>query len=332
MIADLMLESSVLKGIALAGVLSELESAGYAFERIAGSSGGAIVAALVAAGLRAPLVVDLMEDGVELRVVGRSRGESPEVYPAVYDGRHLAAWVGKLLEEAGAARFGDLRIAEGMAGDLPGRRRYRLVLLATDLRRRRVVRLPWDYRLYGLDPDQQPVAGAVQAAMATPFLFQPVPIGASGGDAGGLLVDAGLSSDFPIELFDRTDGEPARWPTFGVKVRAESPAQGRHHVTDLVSMTHALIETAVDGGERVHLADPSVTSRTIFVDSGPVTSAGVAEGRAARRRLADAGRVAALDFVASWDWEPVRRASAADPGRLAKSRAASGEWDLTAGG
>ncbi len=33
-----------------------------------------------------------------------------------------------------------------------------------------------------------------------------------------------MLSNFPIEVFDRTDGKPPRWPTFGIKLSARPAA------------------------------------------------------------------------------------------------------------
>ena len=52
--ADLVLAGGGVKGIAHAGVLSVLHEHGYRFERAAGTSAGAIVAALVAAAMFPP--------------------------------------------------------------------------------------------------------------------------------------------------------------------------------------------------------------------------------------------------------------------------------------
>src|SRR5215218_658991 len=52
--ADLVLAGGGVKGIAHVGVLSVLHERGYRFERAAGTSAGAIVAALVAAGMSPP--------------------------------------------------------------------------------------------------------------------------------------------------------------------------------------------------------------------------------------------------------------------------------------
>ena len=52
---------------------------------------------------------------------------------------------------------------------MPTARRQTITLTTSQM-----VRLPWDYRrVYGLDPDEQPVADAVRASMSIPFFFNP---------------------------------------------------------------------------------------------------------------------------------------------------------------
>ena len=47
--ADLVLEGGGVKGIGLAGAVLALDQAGYRFQRVAGTSAGAIAAAIIAA-------------------------------------------------------------------------------------------------------------------------------------------------------------------------------------------------------------------------------------------------------------------------------------------
>ena len=86
--------------------------------------------------------------------------------------------------------------------------RYRLVVTATDVTRGQLVRLPWDYRgVYGLDPDEQPVADAVRA-MSIPFLFRADLADERSGGWSPPLLDGGLLSNYPIDTLDRLDGKP----------------------------------------------------------------------------------------------------------------------------
>ena len=60
--------------------------------------------------------------------------------------------------------------------------------------------------------------------MSIPFFYEPQRF--YGRDEQGervrsFMVDGGMLSNFPIEVFDRTDGKPPRWPTFGIKLSAK---------------------------------------------------------------------------------------------------------------
>ena len=57
---DLVLEGGGVKGIALVGAIEILDEAGYTFNRVAGTSAGAVVGALVAAGMPSSDLVALM--------------------------------------------------------------------------------------------------------------------------------------------------------------------------------------------------------------------------------------------------------------------------------
>ena len=72
--------------------------------------------------------------------------------------------------------FEDLRITpeEDPGMSLPENKRYRLVVHTSDITRGQLVRLPWDYGLYGQDRDDQDVVAAVRASMSIPFFFEPV--------------------------------------------------------------------------------------------------------------------------------------------------------------
>ena len=84
--------------------------------------------------------------------------------------------------------------------------------MTSDVTRGELVRLPWDYARYGLEADDQSVAEAVRASMSIPFFYEPLRF--TGRDDVGravqsYMVDGGMLSNFPIEVFDRTDGQAA---------------------------------------------------------------------------------------------------------------------------
>ena len=54
--------------------------------------------------------------------------------------------------------------------------------------------------------------------MSIPYFFVParLPDHIDGGTT--WMVDGGMLSNFPVDVFDRTDGEDPRWPTLGIKL------------------------------------------------------------------------------------------------------------------
>ena len=155
--------------------------------------------------------------------------------------------------------FGDLR-----TGEKSEQFAWSLVVTASDLSRRRLVRIPWDLPDYGMDPDDFPVARAVHASAAIPYVFEPVRV------AGATWVDGGLLSDFPVQLFDEPDGRP-RWPTFGIRLSARPGIPPTHPVHGPVSLGIATIETLMSNQDNAYIDDPCTVRRTIFVPANEVS-------------------------------------------------------------
>ncbi|HWW54509.1 MAG TPA: patatin-like phospholipase family protein [Acidimicrobiales bacterium] len=306
--ADLVLEGGGVKGIGLLGAIVVLAEAGYSFPRVAGTSAGAIVASLVAsyqkAGRDLHELVDVMHtvdypqfaDGPLLeRLTGRL-GEGVEVllHEGAHSGNYLFEWLGPLLDGVGVTTFEDLAI-DDPGTSLAPYQRYSLVVHTSDLSRRVLARLPWDYGEYGMAADSQRVVDAVRASMSIPFYFRPVDVKTERGTA--TWVDGGLLSNFPITVFDRTDGKPARWPTWGIKLSAE-PAVGRDHPvrTALGIAVHSL-ETLTSDWARYRLAEEGVNRRTIYVDTTGVSATDFNIDEATRERLFANGQAAAHKFL-----------------------------------
>lgn len=279
--ADLVLEGGGVKGIGLAGAYLTIVEAGYQIHRIAGTSAGAIVGALVAANMPPDLMLKTMREvdyhkfqdkGLfeHLGLVGQ--GLSVLFEKGIYEGGYLRKWLDDLLVDLGKATFGDLKI-DDPGGSLPPEQSYRLVIHTADISCGRLVRLPWDYPLYGLDPDTQRVADAVRASMSIPFFYEPVQLQGKRPDGTGInsyLVDGGMLSNYPIDVFDRTDDEPPRWPTLGIKLSARPNTQmkERFHINGVLpDMLLALLGTMTSFHDGMHIADPAVLARTVFVDT-----------------------------------------------------------------
>src|SRR5215210_2997882 len=310
--ADLVLSGGGVLGIGHAGAVGVLEEHGYRFRRIAGTSAGSIVGSLLAAGMSGTRLREVIASLDFERFLDKDALDRiPLVGPPLSvvlqngyaEGRYFVEWLGDELEKLGVATFGDLRIRGDEGADPRPEHRWRLVVMAADVTRGQLLRLPWDYERYGLDPDEQPVATAVRASISVPYLFEPVKLEYPGGES--LLVDGGLISNYPIDAFDRTDGNRRRWPTFGVTLIPQLPAGDTRLVPPLrflrlfpgFRFLEAVVTTAVVGRDQGYLAQPWVRDRSIEVDSLAVNPFDFTIGPEVVERLYESGRRAAAEFL-----------------------------------
>lgn len=306
-----------MKGLGLVGAVRRLMLDGYSFPRVAGTSAGAIVAAFLAAGVTAD-EIDRVASALDYsRVPDRappgiplvSEGISLLTKAGAYEGDYVREFVLAELERRGVRTFRDLRRTDRQADrNLEPFQRYRLVVTATDITNGRLLRLPWDYDLLDLDPDEQLVADAVRASISIPLYFEPVEL------AGVTLVDGGVLSNFPIEIFDRTDGAHPRWPTFGVKVVPDLPGADSQVFPEAalpqlppVRLLERVVATALVGNDQTYTQRRCVRRRTIEVDTSGVGIVDFDASPDERERLVRAGDEAAARFLATWDWDAYRR-------------------------
>jgi NTE family protein len=320
--ADLVLEGAGVKGIGLVGAVSTLAEAGYHFPRVAGTSAGAVVGAYVVALQHAGESLSRLEDiarslnYTKMRdrgVLGRAAGPLARVVDGlslafdggVFEGDYLRAWVAGSLADLGVRTFGDLRVADEDSS-LPPEQRYSLVVMASDVSGKRLVRWPWDYRLYGLDPDEQSVADAVRASASIPFFFEPVTLRSrdeSGNTIVSTMVDGSVLSNFPIAMFDRADALPPRWPTFGVRLSMRRDGRvSTHEVRGTVSLALSLVETMLEACDAQHIHDQCVQARSVFVDTSGVSPVDFGISEEQQEQLLTAGREATVGFLEDWDF------------------------------
>jgi NTE family protein len=309
--ADLVLSGGGVLGIGHVGAVSVLEERGFRFERIAGTSAGSIVGSLLAAGMPSAQLREFVGSLDYPRFLDKDALDRVPLFGpplsvvlenGYAEGRYFADWLATELEKLGVRTFGDLRTFDDGADPRP-EHRWRLVVMAADVTRGQLLRLPRDYERYGLDPDEQLVVEAVRASISVPYLFEPWKLDHPGGQS--LLVDGGLVSNYPIDAFDRTDAKPSRWPTFGVTLVPQLPAGATKLVPPLAALRlfpgfrflESVITTAVVGRDQGYLAQPWVRDRSIEVDSLGVNPFDFAVGASVVERLYNSGRRAATKFL-----------------------------------
>lgn len=220
----------------------------------------------------------VVEKAADVGILARNAG--------LYPGTYLAQWLQPILAELGVRTFSDLKIdqADDPGMSLPASRQYGLVVHTSDITRKQLVRLPWDYDYYGLARDEQEVVAAVRASMSIPFFFDPVTVQALAADidvpmpdgssivqhydAGAVTwVDGGMLKNFPIDAFARADGGPPRWPTIGIKL---SSLQTSFPATEAsgtaLSVGIRVLHTLLNEWDS-NSVDQTTAARTIFVDN-----------------------------------------------------------------
>jgi NTE family protein len=323
---DVVLEGGGVKGIALVGALSVLEEHGFELHRVAGSSAGAIVGALAASGMPTTEMKEVVssidyrrfkDPGLLERFGLVGKGVSLLFEQGMYEGRFLETWLSEQLAGLGVSTFGDLRDADvdtGSATTDP-RRASKLVVTASDLSNGRLAYLPWDYadRYPNGGPTvadggmfERRVVEAVRCSMSIPFFYEPYRLRYGSGpqrerEVKAVMVDGGMLSNFPVQVFDRTDGGTPRWPTLGIKLsnRPEEVPPPKP-VSGPIQFCQSLLTTMMGFGDRLHIENPKVVSRTIFVDTLGVSATEfdrVSTDVALRDALFESGVTAARRFL-----------------------------------
>jgi NTE family protein len=319
---DGVFEGGGVKGIGLTGALSAVEAAGYTLNNVAGTSAGAITAALVAAGYTADEIKKIIfnldfkqimdQDFLGRLPLGVAFHEFHDL--GLYKGDFFLGLMRDLLAARGKRTFKDL-IMPGSEQD--ARYRYRLRVIVSDITQGRMLALPQDIRSYGTDPDDLEIALAVRMSMSIPLFFAAVKLPNAGPPASvSTIVDGGLLSNFPVELFD-SDGPP-EWPTFGFRlVRSGPPPAVKHQIFGPLSEIAAMFFTATSAHDTFYLTNDKF-ARTITIDTGDIASTNFNLTDAEKQTLFDNGVAAAKDFLDHWDFDAYKalyRSGAPQPRR-----------------
>ena len=234
-------EGGGIKGIALAGAAAAVLDAGYRFERVAGTSAGALTASLIAADYTAdelrrqvarinwPSLLDGVP-GLNVPIFGKHIAILRA--GGLYRGAQLQRVWGQLLAAKGISTFGDLD---------PGRLR----MVAVDISHERGVVLPDGLEEYGIDASRFPIARAVRMSSAVPFIFKPVELqNRFTGDI-SLMADGALGSKFPVELVDqRSDA-----PVFGFRPVDVDDTHHHNEIHGPASLAAAVMTTGMSARE-----------------------------------------------------------------------------------
>jgi NTE family protein len=258
--ADAVFEGGGVKGIGLVGAVSEIEKAGYEFENLAGTSAGAIVASLLAVGYSSAELQqeleklnynDFRDEGLldKLGFFGKSLSLGFEY--GIYEGEFFEKWLEKLLKAKKRTTFGQIKTKYKEE-----KYKYKFQAIAADITDRRLLVLPGDLKLFGINPNEFSISRAVRMSMGIPFFFEPVELRDTSGRK-HFIVDGGLLSNYPVWLLDDGTADPP-WPTFGFKLiepdKRELKKANRNPINNPISFLKAIVGTMLDAHDSYHIS------------------------------------------------------------------------------
>lgn len=290
-------EGGGVKAIALVGAVKAAEQNGIQFEKVAGTSSGAIVASLIAAGYSADEMRDLImempfQSFVPKGMLHRLNWIGPAirimVKKGLYSGLQLEQWISEKLSKKGISTFGDLK-------------ENQLRVIASDITQGKMLVLPDDIRQYGYDPKQLKVSEAIMMSSAIPYFFEPVMIRPADGKRRQTyyIVDGALLSNFPLWLFDQKYKYGGKIvPAIGFRLVGKNEREPIR-IHGPISMFRALFATMMGAHDERHIGK-NAAFRTVKIPTLGVqtTEFGISQEKA--KALYRTGLEAGNEFFRKW--------------------------------
>ncbi|MFC7370431.1 patatin-like phospholipase family protein [Fictibacillus iocasae] len=283
-----------IKALALIGAFEAAEKRGLCFERVAGTSAGALLAALVKAGYTSLEMKSIIDNADFKKFLDSKKTWVPVPFMnwiklywklGLYKGDYLERWVAALLAAKGIVTFGDLP---------PGT----LKIVASDITRGKLVVLPDDLEEYGILPERFSVARAVRMSCSLPYFFYPISLYNRLGQK-SYIVDGGVLSNFPIWLFQRKDRTSIR-PVLGFQLSSRyDDYMPQHKITNAAVLFKALFETMMQAHDNRHI-DKQDAQNIIFMPVKQVSVVDFQLPHEAKQELYAYGETRAEEFLSRW--------------------------------
>jgi NTE family protein len=282
------------RGYALVGAYQTLEKNGFVFKRLAGTSAGALIAALISAGYKGEELCQLLKqlNLSEFLDERRTFIQFPLAKwlllywrMGLYKGDQLEKWVNHHLATKGVRTFGDLP---------PGS----LKIVASDLTNGRILILPDDLKLYGIDPSSFPVAKAVRMSCGLPYFFEPVKLRTKKGSC--YIVDGGVLSNFPIWLFDQDETKKVR-PVIGVKLSPKTSERPKKKIANAFALFEALFQTMKEAHDSRYISRKH-EKNIIFIPTANLIATDFHITEEQKEALIELGKKKAEAFLMKWSY------------------------------
>ncbi|MFD2759389.1 patatin-like phospholipase family protein [Lentibacillus juripiscarius] len=282
------------KAYALLGAIQRVYAHNYSFERVAGSSAGALMASLLAAGYSIDDIEQLVQEldvqefldpPVWTSFIPFSKWVNLYFQLGLYKGNKLETWMYRQLARKGVYTFSDLN---------PGF----LKVIVSDISLGKLVVIPDDLqRIYGINPNSFSVAKAVRMSAGFPYFFMPEKLRGKKKQK-SLIVDGGLLSNFPLWVFEDGRNQYAR-PVLGVKLSGYPEQNSPRKIGNALDLFQALFSTMLHAHDARYVSK-SDQHHIIFIPVEHVDATNFKLSDEVKQQLIDAGREQADAFLKRW--------------------------------
>ncbi|SHN12228.1 patatin-like phospholipase family protein [Gracilibacillus kekensis] len=283
------------KAFAFLGALQALEENDIQFERVAGTSAGALFATFIAAGYNAKEMKKIFLDLPLESFLDQSYWSS--FFPFVkwltlyqtmglYRGNYFETWLQEKLKMKGIYKF----------SDLPPEK---LKIVAADLTFNRVIIFPDDLKkYYHIDKNYFRVAKAVRSSISIPYFFRPSKIINPLTRQKSYIVDGMILSNFPLWLFDREKLIRLR-PILGMQLTDPKHYYYNSKIANAIDMLSALIGTMRKAYDTRYIAE-NVAKDILFFPIDQVSATDFNLTIEQKKALIDLGYKRTLKFLSKW--------------------------------
>jgi NTE family protein len=291
--ADAVFEGGGTRGIAFVGAIEAMEEEEVEWQRLAGTSAGAVIAALLASGYKSYEIRKHLSELDLSKLRGRTFMNQIPIFGSllelmfnlgIYKNDYLETWVDSLLSKKGIQTFADL--PDG-----------KLKIIASDVSNGQMLILPDDLVRYRLTPADLKVSTAVMMSASIPFFYRPV-IWKSKDRNKSYILDGGLLSNFPIWIFD-TDNP--RFPTFGFRFVKDKVNINAVIPTPL-HLFKNIFKTMLQAHDLRHLNEET-KERTIQIPTGNINATDFNLNKDEIDFLYHSGYTSTKKFLSKWDFE-----------------------------
>lgn len=278
-----------IKAFAFLGALQVLEQHHIQFERVAGTSAGAIVASFLAAGYNAKEIEQLLD---ELDV--KSLLDPPKLFvkmpilkwlnlyfrQGLYKGKQLENWFYEKLAKKNVYTFKDIK-------------KGTLKLVTSDLTNGKLMVIPDDLPSYGIDSDNFSVALALRMSCGIPFFFEPVKLKNNNQDI--IIVDGGVLSNFPIWIFDNGN----KRSVLGLKLSSPKEGMPPQKITNTLNLFEALFYAMKDAHDERYISRKH-EKNIIFIPVEKYSATQFDLDEQTKQTLIEIGKNRTSNFLETW--------------------------------